>query len=165
MQWRTLAMKFPALFAILVAGASSVASAEPKQTENSGRVSYNDKAGGPPAAAHRDGDVVELADATPTQHGKEFITVGRDAGRFSELRVEAQRGKVILRRVRIDYVDGKSQNIVVDKVLAKQNPLALIPVKRASEIEQVVITTERDTKGTYAVHGVLGASNGGVASR
>ena len=158
-------MKFPALFAILVAGAASVASAEPKQTENSARVSYSDKAASPKAAAHHDGDTVELAEPTPTQHGKEYITVGRQLGRFSELRVDAHSGKVSLRRVRIDYVDGKSQTVNVDKVLAKAKPTATITLNRDREIEQVVVTTDRDMKGTYTLAGVLGGATTGVATR
>src|SRR5438128_437727 len=99
-------MKFHGVFAVLVVGATSVATAQPKQQENSGRVSYSETE----AASRdpkRDGEVVELATPTPANNGKEYIDVGEEAGRFSAVRLDAHDGRVIVRKIRIEYADGK----------------------------------------------------------
>jgi hypothetical protein len=158
-------MKFTALLTVLLAATASVATAEPKQQENSGRVSYSGKED-PAATTHLDGEVVELASPTPVKHGKEFINVGADAGEFSQLRVDAHQGKVIVRKVRIDYVDGKSQLVNVDKVLDKRNPSATITLAKGPRaIDSVVVITERETNGSYSLQGIVGASTGGIATR
>ncbi|MDB4959106.1 MAG: hypothetical protein JWO36_6675 [Myxococcales bacterium] len=166
MQLGSFVMKLPALLAVLLAASASVATAEPKQQENSGRVSYNDKEDAAAQTLHRDGDVVELASPTPAKHGKEFIEVGPDAGQFSQLRVDAHDGTVIVRRVRIDYLDGKSQLVNVDKVLNKRNPSATITVAKGPRaIDSVVVMTERETTGSYSLQGIVGSQTGGIASR
>jgi hypothetical protein len=160
-------MKLPALITVLLAATASLATAEPKQDENSGRVSYTGKHDpSSKVTTHRDGDVVVLADPTPCKHGKEFIEVGENAGRFSQLRVDAHQGKVIVRRVRIEYVDGKTQTVDVDKILTKQNPSATITVAKGPRaIDSIVVTTETETNGSYSLAGIYGSSTGGVASR
>ena len=152
---------------MLVVASASVATAQPKQEETNARIGYNEKDQPAPVTTHRDGDVIELAEPTPAKHGKEFFTIGADAGRFSELRVRAHQGKVIVRRARIELTDGKIITVNVDKVLDRKHPIATIAIPRGPRaIEQVVITTERQTGGTYAIDGVYGGGGStGVATR
>lgn len=149
---------------MVVTATTSVATAEPKQRETSGRISYTGKQEWP-TTTHRDGDVVELASPTPAKHGKEFIEVGPDAGAFSQLRVDAHQGTVIVRRVRIDYADGKSQVVNVEKTLNKHNPSATIILARGPrQIDSVIVMTAQETNGSYSLSGVI-SSPTGVASR
>ena len=48
-----------------------------------------------------------IATPTPASHGTEFVVVGKEQGSFGKLRVDADKGKVIVRRVRIYFDDGK----------------------------------------------------------
>src|SRR5579859_6756802 len=98
-------MKTSALFTLILVGVVGTAAAQHEPAEPSGRVSYTDTATqAKPAAAQQTGEV-QLADPTPANHGTEFIVVGKDAGSFSQLRLAATNGKVIVRRVRIFFAD------------------------------------------------------------
>ncbi|MDB4962285.1 MAG: hypothetical protein JWP01_2284 [Myxococcales bacterium] len=159
-------MRIPALCTCLVAGLVSVVSAAPDDEETTERVSYKDKDGassneGPPRS---DGEWVEVADPTPANHGREYITLGADAGTFTRLRVDASQGRPIVKAIRIDFTTGRSRvvnlQIVLDK---KRRPSAYVDLKGAREIQQIVVITDRDSKGLYTVNAEVG--HGGVASR
>ncbi len=148
-------MKTPALLAVLVAGSSSLVAAAPAPRESTARVSYTDL--NPPApddAGAQDG-WIELASPTPASHGREFITVEGDNS-FTRLRIAAATGRPIVRTVRVYYKDGTSRVVRVDKVLDKRrNSVAIVDLRGAHAIDQVIVNTERDSKGTYTVHAEL----------
>jgi hypothetical protein len=98
-------MRFTTLFAVILVGAVGSATAEPKQEVTSGRVSLNDKARAAPRAPS---DWVELASSTPARHGTEFILVDKDAGGFGKLRLDAVKGAVPIKQVRVVFADGTS---------------------------------------------------------
>jgi hypothetical protein len=165
MQLLRFAMKTSVLFALIVVGTATTAAAQTKTEETSGRVSLNDQQ--PPAktAAVRPGDWVELATETPAKHGKEFIVVGKDAGAFGKLRLEAAKGKVIVLRVKVYFDDGASKVYVVDKRLdAKRQKSTIVDLKTTKPIDRVVVMTETYTKGEYALYG-SSSSPGVVAGR
>lgn len=158
-------MKYAAVFAFILAGAVATASAQPEPTEPSGRVSYTDQAAATakPAAAQQTGNEVQLASPTPANHGTEFIVVGRDAGQFSQLRLAATSGKVIVRRVRIFFDDGTQQAVDVDTVLdSNRNKDATVNVKALKAIDHITVTTESG-HGQYALYGT--ASNGNLTAQ
>ena len=155
-------MRVPALFTLIVIGSVATASAQPKQEETSGRVSLKEK-DAKPEAPRQPGDWVELASATPTTHGTEFVMVGKDAGTFGKLRIDASKGKAIVRKVRIYFDDGKLKVVQVDKILsAKGNKSTLIDLGDPKLIDRITVTTESDTKGEYALYG---SSGGGVVGK
>jgi hypothetical protein len=153
-------MKSSALFTLILVGAVATASAQPEPAEPSGRVSYTDSAApaAKPAAAQQAGSEVQLASPTPANHGTEFIVVGKDAGEFSQLRLAATSGKVIVRRVRIFFDDGTQQTVEVDSVLdAQRSKDATVTLKGDKAIDHVTVSTEPG-RGLYAVYAT--AANG-----
>jgi hypothetical protein len=165
MQEPRFAMKTSVLFALIVVGATTQAAAQPKSEETSGRVSLNDKAAPTRSdAARQPNDWVELASATPAKHGKEFVVVGKDAGAFGKLRLEADKGKVIVLRVKVYFADGASKVYMIDKRLdAKRRKSTLVDLKTQKAIDRIVVMTETYTNGQYALYGA--SSPGVVAGR
>jgi hypothetical protein len=80
------------------------------------------------------------------------------------LRIAATSGRPIVRAVRVLYKNGKTKLTRIDRVLdRKRKQFALVDLKGAREIDQVIVITERDSRGTYSVFGE--AAHAGVASR
>ena len=139
-------MKITAISGLLLAVLASVVSAEPTKNETAARVSYNDRT---KSQATTTGDWVELASPTPCSHGRELIFVD---GRYSQLRIDAAKGRPIVRSVRVVYADGKQRVVRIDRVLGAGRP-ALVSVDGARQIEHVVVTTDPASRAQYAVHG------------
>ena len=155
-------MRLSAGFAIVLSVAASVASAQPGPVENSERIRYGDMDKDHPR--HNTGDQadwVQLATPTPASHGTEFIVVSKDIGALAQLRLDVD-GKVIVRRVKIIYVDGNQQVVNVDRLLGGKQRSATIALTTPQPIDRVVVTTEPQTKGSYALYG---SSVAGIASR
>ncbi len=155
-------MRIPSGFAIVLVAATGVAAAQPKQEENNERVRYGDTDKPKHDAARDDSGWKQLATPTPVKHGTEFIEVGKDQGNFDKLRVDADKGRVVVRRVKIFFEDGKQQVVEVDKVLDGKHRSAEIDLKTQQPIDRVVITTEPHGSGEYALYG---SSGPGVATR
>ena len=86
-------MKTVIALAVFMALTASAASAEPRKEVTTERVR--------PQAPRV--DWANLASAIPTRHGTEWITVGRQAGAFRSLRIEAMSGTVNVRSVRVEF--------------------------------------------------------------
>ncbi|MGE5185315.1 MAG: hypothetical protein ACM31C_24770 [Acidobacteriota bacterium] len=155
-------MRNPSVFAIVLVATAGVAAAQPKQEENNERVRYGDLDKPKSDAARDAGGWRQLATPTPVKHGTEFIEVGKDQGNFDKLRVDADKGRVVLRRVKIYFEDGKQQDVELDKVLDRKHKSAEIDLKAQKPIDRVVITTEPHGSGEYALYG---SSGPGVATR
>jgi hypothetical protein len=155
-------MRSPTVFALILLGSGAAASAEPKQEETSGRVSLNEKDDQKRDAPRSPSDWVELASATPAKHGTMFFMVGKDAGSFSKIRLDAAKGKTFVKRVKVVFADGGGEKVVqLDRALStKRNRSLVVDLGEPRPIERVVITTEA-TSGQYSVHGTAG---GGVVS-
>lgn len=160
-------MRIPAVFAMIVLGAATTATAEPKQEETSGRVSLNEDEAG---ARDKDrntprspSDWVELADPSPAKYGTVFVVVGRDAGSFGKLRITPSKGTVVVKSVKVFFDDGKSKVYKVNQAInAKTKRAATVDLGDPRTIDRVSITTDRKG-GEYAVHGSI--SGGVVAGR
>ncbi len=155
-------MRNPSVFAIVLVATAGVAAAQPKQEENNERVRYGDMEKPKSDAARDQGGWKQLATPTPVKHGTEFIEVGKDQGNFDKLRVDADKGRVVVRRVKIYFEDGKQQDVELDKVLDARHKSAEIDLKAQKPIDRVVITTEPQGNGAYALYGSSGT---GVATR
>lgn len=159
MQGCRFAMKSSAVFAFILVGAVATASAQPEPAEPSGRVSYTDQAEAARPAAAQQGGEVQLATPTPADHGTEFIVVGKDAGQFSQLRLAATSGKVIVRRVRIFFADGTQQAADVNTTLdGARRQDATVTVKAPKAIDHITVTTENG-HGSYALYGTAAMGN------
>ena len=101
---------------MFLVGAATTATAQPKQEETSGRVSLSDSKAAEEANEPRaPSDWVELASPTPAKHGTEFIIVGKEAGGFGKLRIDAVKGSVPVKQVRVRFSDGKSKVFKLNK--------------------------------------------------
>ena len=149
-------MKLSTGFAVLVLVTATTAQGQPKRDENTARLSYGGKHEVPADSPRREGEVVEIASATPASHGREYIDVGREQGQFSQLRVDGARGKVVVHKVRVDFADGKTRYFTVDRVLRKGQS-ATIDLESPRAIERLIVTTDREPAGDYAVYGVSGS--------
>ena len=153
----SIAMRISSVFAIVLVAATGAASAEPE------RIGYGDSKPPKHDAARHDGDWTQLATPTPAKHGTEFVEVGKELGKFGKLRIDADKGTVIVRRVKIYFDDGKLQVVNVDRSLGAKHKSAEIEVRGpAAAIDRVVITTEAQTNGEYSLYG---SSTEGVAQR
>ncbi|HEY5944995.1 MAG TPA: hypothetical protein VIV40_05860 [Kofleriaceae bacterium] len=141
-----------------MAAITTTAAAQPKQEETSGRVSLNEKQNKKANAPRHPGDWVELASPTPAKHGTEFVVIGKEAGYFSKLRVDAAKGKTIVRKVKVFFDDGKVKNVEINKTLT-EGKWTIVDLGDTKAIDRIVITTEPDTSGEYAIYG---SSAGGV---
>ena len=143
-------MRFlPILSAIAMAATTSTA--QPRQEETSNHVSY--VAPKPKPRLPSDGHWIELASPTSVKHGTEFIMVGAEAGRFSQLRVDAYAGIVILLRIRVFGNDGTIQTVQVGRRLDRTHKSVVIDLLAWKAIDQIAITTETRTQGMYTVYG------------
>lgn len=147
---------------MIVVVAASTATAEPKQEETSGRVSLKENRDKKANAPRQPGDWIEIASPTPAKHGTEFVMVGKDAGYFSKLRVDGSKGKTIVRKVKVHFVDGNSKIVQLDKTLHKGKS-TMVDLGEPKAIDRVVIVTDANTNGEYAIYGSAGG--GVVGSR
>jgi hypothetical protein len=148
-----------------IALAATTATAQPRRDdrreETSGRVSYvsPQRKPGPPSEA----PWIELASPTSVKHGTEFIIVGADAGRFTQLRVDAYAGTVILRRIRVFDHDGTVRTVPLERTLDRTHRSVVIDLPAFHAIDGIAITTATRTQGKYTVHGSSRLT--GVATR
>lgn len=155
-------MKSRALFTLFLVGAAGTATAQDKQEETSGRVSLNEKApeSQPPRSPD---DWVELASATPAKHGTEYIVVGKDQGEFARLRLDAVRGVVPVKAVRIELTDGTTKTYRVQRRIdAKHQTQVYIDLPTTGQLSSVVVMTDRRSTGAYTVHA---SGSGGIVAR
>lgn len=145
------------VLALMVAAATSLASstgnAQPRE-ERGGRVPYGPKLRKPPPPPPpRSGDWIQLATPTPTRHGTEWIVLDSRTSELRTLRIEATSGVVHLRRVRVEFVDGKVATYHLGQRLTSRLPNARIDFGTRRQVERIAVTTARHPAGTYAVYG------------
>jgi hypothetical protein len=148
---------------IVVVGSMSLVSAAPARDEHSERVRYNEKTHYDKTPKAGDG-WVELASSTPASNGREYIVVNATAGTFTMLRIDADKDRPIVQSVRIEYRNGTHRIVQLDKVLdEKKRQSAFVDLHGPHEIESLVVVTDRDSRGSYAVLGMTEKVN--VAGR
>ena len=150
---------------VIVIAAGGAASAEPKQEETSGRVRLDEKQSKKADEPRQPGDWVELASPTPAKHGTEFVIVGKEAGAFAQLRIDPAKGKTIVRKLKVFFVDGGVKTVRMDKVVSQGKQPAVVQLGDAKTIDRIVITTETHTNGQYAIYGSSEVGGGVVGKR
>ena len=166
-------MRIPALTTLLLALTTTVVTAAPDRNaappahesvaptrdESTGRLSYNDAAPKAAAADPAPSDGwVELASATPASHGREFISLDADTGALTRLRLSAASGRPGIQAVRVDYVHGGSKTFPIDKTLGAKRAPAYVDLRGPREIRQIIVISDRDSRGSYVVQGLAGDS-------
>jgi hypothetical protein len=147
---------------MFLVGAGSYVSASPVREESTERVSYNEHRAGAIKPKAEPG-WVELASETPASHGREFVEVGADAGAFTRLRLTAATGWPGIRAIRVDYQDGSHRTFEIEKMLSTKSRPVYVDLRGARELRQIIVMTDRDTRGSYRLEGNTGEP--GVASR
>jgi hypothetical protein len=154
-------MRISALTFVVVVGAAPVVTATPTRKETTERISYSSK-----HAAVRSSDEpgwVELASPTPASHGREFIEVAAGMGELTQLRIRAASGRPSIRALRVEYKDGGRRTFALDAVLGPRRKSLTVDLRGAREIEQIVVYSDRDSRGSYILEGNIGET--GIASR
>jgi hypothetical protein len=103
---------------------------------------------------------VSFASWIPTRHGIESIPVGRQAGAFRSLRIDALSGTVHVHSVRVEFSNGRMATFFVSRRLDRRQPQAYIDLIAPRFIDNIVITTARKPAGSYAVYGAQGLATG-----
>jgi hypothetical protein len=150
-------MRISALALMFLAGVGSLVSASPVREETTERVSYNERR----ARAIKpkaDPGWIELASATPASHGREFVMIDADAGAFTQLRLTAASGRPGIRAVRVDYQDGSRRTFEIEKVLSAKHRPVYVDLRGARDLRQVIVMTDRDSRGSYRLEGNTRAS-------
>src|SRR5512143_99902 len=136
-------MRSSPLLALFLVGASSLAVAQPKTEETSGRVSIREPKAPATDAPRLPGTWIEIASPTPAKHGTEFVVVGgTDAGVFSQLRIDASKGRTAVRQVRVLFADGTRKVYPVGRTISdKGKKYELVDLGTTKAIDQVIIKT------------------------
>ena len=145
-------MRARSLLVFLLVAATATLTAQAEQLD--GRVPFSSRPERyrPPRAHH---DWVRLASPTPTRFGTEYIVVGRDAGWFRTLRIEAVSGTVFVRQVRI--MTGRfARTFMVQRGLDRRHPVVYVDLGTPRQIDQLAVTTDRFPTGVYIVDGSSG---------
>jgi hypothetical protein len=140
-------MTKPLLTAFFLAATTALVSAAPgdkESTEPTERVSYK-------ATGASDDGVVELADPTPANHGRVFITVDEDTRPIARLRLAAHSGRPKILAVQIDTDDGKRRVIRVGKVLGKK--AHYVDLRGPQKLVRIMVLSEGTAKAKYTMHG------------
>jgi hypothetical protein len=143
-------MRISALTLVFLVGAGSFVSASPVREETTERVSYNERRASA-AKPKAEPGWIELASATPASHGREFVAVG--AGAFTQLRLSAASGRPGIRAVRVHYADGTQRTFEIERVLSAKHRPVYVDLRGARELHQVIIITDRDSRGSYRLEG------------
>lgn len=146
-------MRLTPILGLILVAATSTATAE--HEELGGRVSFNTTDSYRPPVTNR--DWVRLASQTPTKYGTEYFIVGRDAGWFRTLRIDAISGTVGVRRIQIVSPGRLSKTFYVERWLDARHPVAFVDLGVPRRIEQLVVTTDRFPAGVYTIFGSSGA--------
>lgn len=96
---------------------------------------------------------VQLGTPTPTRFGTETFMLGHTAGWYHTLRFEHVSGIVVLRQVRLVSNHHFVQTINVNIRLDRWHDTTFINLGRPRYVDEIVVTTDRWPRGTYAIYG------------
>ena len=133
-----------ACFVLATTAVMPAAHADKQSTEPRSRVNIKD-------LAKPDTGWIELADPTPANHGREFITVDEDTRPVVRLRLAAHSGRPKIHSIQIDTDDGKQRVIRINKVLGKK-PYD-VTLRGARKLVRLMVVSEGNAKATYTLYG------------
>jgi hypothetical protein len=134
---------------ILVLALTATVGAQPRRDPDYDRYRYGEHQ----PNARRDGNWIELASPTSTRNGTEWFNLGSD-NRFSQLRIVASAGRVLVRRVTVMFVDGGQASYRLEHRLGgRYDRDVLIRLDGEKRISQIVVQPDRDVFGSYSIYG------------
>lgn len=105
-----------------------------------------------PLPHHREGAWIRLGHPTPTRLGTEVFVVGKDAGWFSTLRVDRVWGVVHIKQLKV--VRGHSSDTLnVNIRLDQHKHSTYLNLGRPRRIDEIVVTVDPTTRGSFSVYG------------
>lgn len=95
---------------------------------------------------------VPLAWRYSADSNRQFINLRGRGGRFTKLRIEADRGAPVINQVAIEYLDGVTQKVRLDTRLPR-GAGEVIRLNGRSRIQRIIVYTEPGYRGQYSVYG------------
>ncbi len=143
-------MRVHHLLACILVAATASATATPIPEGYDERVPYGRHERARP---HGDHDWVMLGSPTPTRFGTEYFMVSRDSGWVRTLRIDATYGTVVIRQIEVITRDHVTKTIIVNRRLDQFHPTAYVDLGVPRRIEQLIVTANRQPRGTYVIYG------------
>ena len=148
----------PILTALALGASGGTAFAEPdRPLDPYGRPSFHNP--------YRDRGWVTLTAPLANYNNREFIKIGARQGRFERLRLDVPAGRVFVRQVLINFSDGTSQKLLLDRFLRAGEHIDIDIPGRARAINGMVVYTDpargRRSRGEYQISGVPARSQYG----
>jgi hypothetical protein len=98
---------------------------------------------------------VSLTEPTRIERGRERIFVGAQAGRFTQLRLQASAGTTYLERVVVKFNDGTLQDVRLARVIDSRDPIAQFELDRdRRRIDRIVVYGDTAPGSSYQVFGI-----------
>ena len=95
---------------------------------------------------------VPLAQRFSTDADKQTIKLHGKGGRFSRLRIEADRGAPVINQVGIEYIDGSTQKVKLETRLPR-GAGEVIRLNGRQRINRIIVYTEPGYGGRYSLYG------------
>jgi hypothetical protein len=95
---------------------------------------------------------VPLASRYSAESQRQFISLRGKGGRFTRLRIEADRGAPVINQVAIEYTDGNTQKVRLDSRLPRGSG-EVIRLNRGQRINRIIVYSEPGYGGAYSVYG------------
>jgi hypothetical protein len=93
-----------------------------------------------------------LTEPTRIDAGREFFTLGADAGRFEALKLQAVRGSSYIQQVAVIFKNGRTQVIKVERALDGRNPTLMIDLDgNQREIGRIVVYGSTAPRSAYQI--------------
>jgi hypothetical protein len=103
---------------------------------------------------HRDyrGRWVSLAQRYSAQSEKQTIKMQGRGGKFTRLRIEADRGSPVINQIGIEYIDGSTQKVKLESRLPR-GAGEVIRLNGRQRINRIIVYTEPGYGGSYSLYG------------
>jgi hypothetical protein len=151
-------MRRLAVLTALVIAASSTASADRDRYGDRYDTRYDrdrdryDRYDGSRWSREYRGRWVPLASRYSAEAQRQFISMRGKGGRFTLLRIEADRGAPVINQVGIEYTNGSTQKVQLDARLRRGSG-EVIRLNGRQRINRIVVYTEPGYGGSYSVYG------------
>jgi hypothetical protein len=89
------------------------------------------------------------------QNDRQFINLGADAGRFSALRMDVLSGRVFVKQIGVELMNGQTTGIQVNRWMsARDDSSRVIDLGDRRAVRRVVVYTAGDTHAAYQISGI-----------
>lgn len=93
-----------------------------------------------------------LTQPTRIDRGREFITIGKEHGRFNTIKLDNVRGSTVISQVLINFANGKSQVVKLNQRLTPGNPCITINLDGNNRaISRIVVYGDSGARSAYQI--------------